>query len=337
MSQWGGNKKKRPRDNMPWGAYYANKNANKKDRYAEFDSSASRAINAGQQPTLARKRRQLAEDNHKWGNDPASNKRAQDIFQDLIKSHRENNSFSGPSNKRIKFNPVLVNGRKRFWKRKLSNLSTRDCDVAWNEGRNNFLKFINNQGNEAIASTASNDSAGTDPKGNGDQSRTGTHKNKKAVDDPKPKPKKPSATNSQKPSTSDKPNPSSGTKEVGQKNLDVIDLCDSDSDNEISDAPSSEKNLKSSHSKKNVTATGIHNKQLPTKKEAGVSESIAPVTNFAPTTVETANKPISNEIPEKSTLTKQSIPNRWADLFLGPNFRTDHVFSLDKENFLRSD
>lgn len=332
MSHLGGNKKKRPRDNGAWGAYYANKNANKKDRYAEFDSSASRPINAGQQPTLARKRRQLAEDNHKWGNDPTSSKRAQDIFEDLIRSHREDNSFSGPSNRRIKYNPVLVNGRKRFWKRSLSNLSTRDCDVAWNEGRNNFLKFINNQGNEAIVSTAtpnftSNDSAGTDPKGNDDQSRTGTHKNKKAVDDQKPKAKKPSATNPQKPTPSDKPNPSSGTKEVGQTNLDVIDLCDSDLDNEISNQPSSEKNLKNSQSKKNVTATGIHNnKQLPTKKEADVSESIAPVTNSAPTTADTESKPVSNPIPKQS-----AVKNRWAYLFLGPNFRTNHVFSLDKK------
>ena len=170
---------------------------------------------------------------------------------------------------------------------------------------------------------------------------SGTSANKKAVDDPKPKAKKSNSNqnhtsqqkpNAQKPtpSISDKPNLSSGAKAVGQKNIDVIDLCDSDSDDEIRDKHNSETNLERSQSKKQATTD--NNKQIPTKKEADVSESIAPVANTAPATATPAeNKTVSNEIPKASTTRKRSIPNRWANLFLGPNFRTDHVFSLDNE------
>ncbi len=338
---WGGNnQKKRARDNGGWGAYYKNKNANKKDRYAEFDSSTSRAINAGQQPTLARKRRQLAQDNNKWGNYEISNKRAEEIFQDLTRSHRENKSFSGGNSNRIKANPMLINARKNFWRRRLSDLSTRDYDSAWKEGRNTFLKFINNQGNEAVPSTdtphlASLNSTGVEPKERGalkDPPPGGSNKSKKAIEDSKTKKAK------KKSDQNHGAKSSKSATETSKPNVDVIDLCDSDSDRD--------ENIDSSQTNEQVHATGTENnsKQVLTKTEADVSEAIPelnpprPDLDHTPTsTAVESNTSLQEDLNASTTAQpvvtrKKSIANRWSNLFLGPNFRTDHVFSLDNCN-----
>lgn len=325
---WGGNnnnQKKRARGNGGWGTYYKNKNANKKDRYVEFDSSTSRAINAGQQPTLARKRRQLAQDNNKWGNnnnyETTSNQRAQDIFQDLIANHEENKSFSGTTN-RIKANPTLINTRKKFWRRKLSSLSTKDYDTAWKEGRNMFLKFVNSKDNGACPAKLKDRVAQKNPPPGASQ------KSKAAVDDSKTKKAKKDKKHSDKnPGAKSSAKSSASTTRKSKPTLDVIDLCDSDSDDD---------NRNGSQSNEQVPATGIDNnaKQVLTKTEAGVSEPI-PELNFPPSDLDptTTSPPVEEETLNAATelrVTKTKVvANRWSDLFLGPNFRTNHIFSLD--------
>ncbi len=132
------NNKKRPRNNSGWGPYYANQRQNRKDRHAELDSSAATAINVGPKPTLAKRRRQLADD--KWESLAKREKYANEICQELRSKHPYKETF-GPQKPTPEpyANARLLKSREKFWKRQLSNLSTKEYDAVWKEGRNQFL------------------------------------------------------------------------------------------------------------------------------------------------------------------------------------------------------
>jgi hypothetical protein len=96
------------------------------DRYEELDPSVAVAINAGEQPMLAKRRRQIANDR--------SIVRKEDInqiFDDLV-SHRD----------KIVRNPTyLINSRKRHWKHEFLGLSTTDFDSIWIKARKRFNEY----------------------------------------------------------------------------------------------------------------------------------------------------------------------------------------------------
>ena len=362
MSHRGGHKKKRARDNGAWGAYYSNRNRNKRDRYAELDASASRPINVGPQPTLARNRRQLA-DEQKWGE---HSQKGEEIFQDLITSHIENKSFSNNDKNRLKAQPMIINSRKSFWKRKLSVLSTKDFDVAWKEGRNKFLKHINNQGTGQASSSAvaaggaaaSVDAEPKDRQGLKDPQTAVSQKSKKNVDGAKPKAGKSKSSNKNeiqgtKPTangkTSTKPTGTSEVMRSSAPDLEVIDLCDSDSDNDdTNEIPATAHKSKLGIPKEKEKSGEVQNhKQFATKKEADVSETITSVPREsraaansapAPAPAPPVTKPNTSSTKELSDSTKnakiteETYTNRWSKFFLGPNFRTDYIFSLDNED-----
>lgn len=120
--------------NRAWGKY---KNR-EQDRYKELDPSVAVAINAGQQPTLAKRRRQIANDRS------IVTKEDIEIFNDLV-SHREE----------VMQNPVsVINSRKRHWKHEFSGLSTTDFDSIWIRARKRFVDFQNRRAN--IDSSKSN-------------------------------------------------------------------------------------------------------------------------------------------------------------------------------------
>ena len=271
---------------------------------------------------------------------------------------------------------MIINSRKSFWKRKLSSLSSRDFDVAWKEGRNKFLKHIHNQGTGQGGSSAPAAAAPAAGGGNVDKEPTnrrdlkdpspsGLEKSKnKAGDGSKSKAGKsiaPVTVNDENAVQSiTKAQRSSSTttsNEVrfpnGSQDTEVIDLCDTDSD----DSGSDEKNERTNTKDKLAGGTSKENHNAhPTKKEADVSgtgveapphpeqpqgaATAAPAPN--PTTSPAPDPPLmkpstpsirSTRITaENKKGTEDSTTNRWAKFFLGPNFRTDHIFSLeDKE------
>jgi hypothetical protein len=103
------------------GIYFGKKKV--RDRYEELDSSTAVAVTAGTQPTLAKRRRILANQKSVI-NDSDVNQ----IFNDLT-LHKD----------RIKNNATAIfNARKRFWKHKFSGLSTQDFDIIWKEARKQY-------------------------------------------------------------------------------------------------------------------------------------------------------------------------------------------------------
>ena len=103
------------------GFYFGKKKV--RDRYEELDSSTAVAVTAGTQPTLAKRRRILA-NQKSVVNDSDVNQ----IFNDLT-LHKD----------RIKNNATAIfNARKRFWKHKFSELSTQDFDIIWKEARKQY-------------------------------------------------------------------------------------------------------------------------------------------------------------------------------------------------------
>ena len=140
MSHRGGNNnnKKRPRNNSGWGPYYANQRQNRKDRHAELDSSAATAINVGPKPTLAKRRRQLADD--KWESSAKRKEYADEICKELRSKHPEKTTFGQRTPTPEPYaSAQLLKSREKLWKRRLSNLSTKQYDAVWKEGRNQFL------------------------------------------------------------------------------------------------------------------------------------------------------------------------------------------------------
>ena len=249
MSHRGG--KKRVRDTPAgWSSYYGNKQKSRKDqnRLAELlDSSAATAINFGQQPTLARRRRQLADD--KWGESTTAKKgEGEEIFKDLVSCHGEN----GTNISKPKANPMLINSRKSFWKRKLSNLSTKDFDTVWKEGRNKFLKYINNHnpGQPAAAAATAATGVSTGPNTQDRQglkdppsheSMTaggGMTKNNNAGTLASASNKNDKSARGKK---SSNPKPNEARLPI---RADVIDLCDSDSEDEANTNKSANGNAK---------------------------------------------------------------------------------------------
>jgi hypothetical protein len=102
------------------------------DRHKELDPSMAVAINAGEQPTLAKRRQQIANDRSSVTKEDANQ-----IFDDLV-NHRDE----------IAQNPKSVfNGRKRFWKHEFSGLSTMDFDSIWAKARKRFFEYQSRKAN----------------------------------------------------------------------------------------------------------------------------------------------------------------------------------------------
>ena len=184
-----------------------------------------------------------------------------------------------------------------------------------------FLKFINSKENDTFTprSPAPDPAKLKDRGAHKNPPPGASQKNKATVDDSKTKKAK---------KHSDE-NPSASTTKKSKPTVDVIDLCDSDSDND---------NRNGSQSNEQVPVTGIDNnaKQVLTKTEAGepMPELNPPLSDKDPASASneknTSLQDNSNASTTQSTVTaKKSVANRWSNLFLGPNFRTDHIFSLD--------
>jgi len=102
------------------------------DRHKELDPSMAVAINAGEQPTLAKRRQQLANDRSSVTKEDENQ-----IFDDLV-----NHSYE------IAQNPKSVfNGRKRYWKHEFSGLSTIDFDSIWAKARKRFFEYQSRKAN----------------------------------------------------------------------------------------------------------------------------------------------------------------------------------------------
>lgn len=102
------------------------------NRHEELNPSVAVAINVGQQPTLAKRRKQIANER--------SIVRKEDInqiFDDLV-SHRD---------KILRDPTSVINSRKRHWKHKFSGLSTADFDSIWIIARKRFHEYQSRKAN----------------------------------------------------------------------------------------------------------------------------------------------------------------------------------------------
>jgi len=125
-----------PKASRGWGKY-KNKDA---ERYKELDPSVSVPINAGQQPKLATRRREIANERSIVSKGDLNR-----IFDNLVHHKHE-----------IAKNASLgINGRKRYWKHKFSGLSTKDFDNVWSAALEKFRKM-----NRNIDASKSNTSTG---------------------------------------------------------------------------------------------------------------------------------------------------------------------------------
>jgi len=120
-------RKQKPRDRLAWAFI----NKNKHDRYEELDSSVAVAINAGEKPTLAKRRRELA--NEKSIVDDSD---IDKIFDDLV-LHSDEIAAKNTTG--------ILNSRRYFWKHKFSELSTSDFDSIWKHARNKFFLLHQNE------------------------------------------------------------------------------------------------------------------------------------------------------------------------------------------------
>lgn len=93
------------------------------DRHKELDSSIAVAINSREQPTLAKRRRKIANQMSIVTNEDVTK-----IFEDLM-SHQDEITKNGVS---------VINGRKRYWKHEFSSVSTADFDGIWIRARTRF-------------------------------------------------------------------------------------------------------------------------------------------------------------------------------------------------------
>ena len=132
-----------PKGSRGWGKY---KNK-EQDRHRELDPSAAVAINAGQQPTLAKRRRQLANEMS-----VVTKEDVNQIFDDFV-SHQD----------KIAKNPTaIINGRKRHWKHKFSELSTVDFDSVWIKARKRFVEYQNVDSSRTSSIRAGNKNVATE-------------------------------------------------------------------------------------------------------------------------------------------------------------------------------
>jgi len=93
------------------------------DRRKALDSSMAVAINSGEQPTLGKRRRKIANDMSSVTKEDVNK-----IFEDLV-SHQDEITKNGIS---------TMNGRKRYWKHEFSSISTADFDRTWIRARKRF-------------------------------------------------------------------------------------------------------------------------------------------------------------------------------------------------------
>lgn len=100
-----------------------------RDRYEELDSSAAVAVTLGTQPTLAKRRRTLANEKS-----VITESHVEKMFNDLV----ENDD-------KIRKNCSMINARKRFFKHQFSNLSTQDFDITWKRARQQYFEYQDNK------------------------------------------------------------------------------------------------------------------------------------------------------------------------------------------------
>jgi hypothetical protein len=131
------------------------------DRHEELDPSTAVAVSSGTKPTLAKRRRILANQKSVI-NDYDVNQ----IFNDLI-SHKD----------RIKTNAsAIFNARKRFWKHKFSRLSTQDFDIIWKKARKQY-----EDGNIIVMDADTVDGGNFDASSDGEEEIMGKTKKTDAV------------------------------------------------------------------------------------------------------------------------------------------------------------
>ncbi|VEU38627.1 unnamed protein product [Pseudo-nitzschia multistriata] len=90
-----------------------------KERHKELDPSIATPVNAGEQPKLGKRRREVANAMSVGVSKRDLNK----IFEDLVNHEQEI----------VKNATMSLTGRRRFWKHKFLGLSTRDFDGIWHE------------------------------------------------------------------------------------------------------------------------------------------------------------------------------------------------------------
>ena len=118
-------KTNKTKGNRGWG-YYGNKRLDD-HRHKELDPSKAIAITAGEQPTLAKRRRKLADEKSVVTQSDIDN-----VFDDLVR-HKD----------QIQKDQSFIKARKRFWKHQLSGLSTLDFQNIWKEARVMFISYQN--------------------------------------------------------------------------------------------------------------------------------------------------------------------------------------------------
>ncbi|KAL3920701.1 MAG: hypothetical protein SGILL_003126 [Bacillariaceae sp.] len=96
-----------------------------KDRYAELDATQATAVNAGERPTLSKKRKELAAQKSK-----ITDEKTQLILDDLLELAK------GEDIDALK---DAIKSRKRHFKRQFTELTTEDFLVIWKEARRQFL------------------------------------------------------------------------------------------------------------------------------------------------------------------------------------------------------
>ncbi len=105
--------------------------AKEAERRKETDRPSAAAINAGEQPTLAKRRRQIANEKSSIAEEDA-NIVFDDLLRHLVKIAR---------------NPSMMKERKRYWKHVFSEASTMEFDNIWVKARKRFKKHQNRQPN----------------------------------------------------------------------------------------------------------------------------------------------------------------------------------------------
>jgi hypothetical protein len=102
------------------------------DRHEELDPSVALAINPGRQPTLAKRRKHIANERSIFRKEDINQ-----LFDDLV-SHGD---------KILRDPTSIINSRKRHWKHKLSELSTVDFDSIWISARKRFHEYQSRNAN----------------------------------------------------------------------------------------------------------------------------------------------------------------------------------------------
>jgi hypothetical protein len=348
----GGGQRRPSKPSKAWGGHYASKRQHRNNRHAALDSSVAVAINSGPQPTLAKRRRQLA--NNKWEATATKDFDVDKIFQDLLESHTKHHNSIQTSNfligSKLTANTMVMNSRKSFWKRKLSGLSTKDFDAIWKLARNRFLWQVNHQNDKETAGKSKEPSEST--------TEAPGKKRPPPVGASDPESKSGPAAAAAGASAS-----ANKSKAAIDNDNDVIDLCDSDSDSEVEivnrilngkdfeegeggdsnnagdNAPKTDAEIKTRSSPIDATKMIVDRSSKKKNPDKNIGEDNVvgekPSARYAPQTAAPANASPSPDkaivaTPNTKTNQQQSSSNRWSKLFLGPDFRTEHVFTLDE-------